>query len=394
MTDNRYDEYAQMEADMEDIYGHEEPNYDELDAMYVEHVLHTVKNGYFHWTLNDWIEVRDQIASMGRIREGSLSPENLHEAEVDFKETMDLLGYNAKSRLTPAEWVDRQGIAAGRREGRSWESAVNEDYSVDPDLKPVTDIKELPFDEMVAFRVARNEPWTQADTDLLNSRICKEWDDLNSVVDAQRKDNDRRLLDMDNAEMLRGRDGIHGDEPNISWYEAKRHGFGEDRATIQKEHDKRAESLDRIYDSLCEDLFSRVYATSMTRMDALPKTVRGDYDVRIPLVRPKTDKYLGSDYTLYYSKQIREYGDETAFAAKSRSVFGVDFSLHGTGSGIAIEPQNERAKMFARSRKQISAQKKADVNRSRDVPHEWNEMLNSVENGVSNPDYDFDEYDD
>ena len=75
-------------------------------------------------------------------------------------------------------------------------------------------------------------------------------------------------------------------------------------------------------------------------------------------------------------------------------MFGVDFSLHGTGSGIIVEPQNERAKMFARSRKQISAQKKAGVNRNRDVPHEWNEMLNSVENGVSNPDYDFDEYDD
>jgi hypothetical protein len=199
---------------------------------------------------------------------------------------------------------------------------------------------------------------------------------------------------MDDVEMRRGRDGIRGNEPNIPWYEAKRHGFGRDRAAIQREHDETEERLDRIYDGLCEDLFSRVYATSMTRMDALPKAVRGDYDVRIPLVRPKTDKYLGSDYTLYYSKQIREYGDETAFAAKSRSVLGVDFSLHGTGSGIALEPQNERAKMFARSRKQISAQKKADVNRNRDVPHECNEMLNSVENGVSNPDYDFDEYDD
>lgn len=395
MTDNKYDgdweltpeEYAQMEAEMEEIYGDNQPSDEELDGMYVEHVLDIVKNGEFHSTLNDWVQVYDQIASLGRIRNGEPSSIVLNGAEADFKQTMGLLGYNEKSCLSPAEWVNQQGIAAGRREGRSWRAVVDGDYSIDPNLVAIDDIKEIPFDEMVAYRAARNEPWTKADTNLLNSKICREWDSLNEDIEIQQTENDMDLFAMDGVEMLREQDGIQGDEPTIPWYEANRRAFGKDRETVQKEHDENAERINQMYGVLRDELFKRIYATGMTRMDVLPEATRGNYNEKDSLISRKTYDYLGSEYGTYYRRQIREYADETVRSIQARSTFGVDFSLHGTGSQIAVEPQNERTKTFVES-------KKVNASKNRDVPHGWKKMLNSVENGVSNPDYDFDEYDD
>ena len=381
------EEYAQMEADMEEIYGDNQPTDEELDGMFVEHVLDTVKRGEFHSTMNDWVQVHDQIASLGRIRHGEPSSIVLNGAEADFKQTMDLLGYNEKSRLSPAEWVNQQGIAAGRREGRNWQAVIDGDYSIDPYLVAIDDIHEIPFDEMVAYRVARSEPWTKADTDLLNSKIREEWDSLNEDMCAQDMENDMELFAMDGIETLREQDGIQGDEPTIPWYEANRRAFGKDRETVQREHDENAKRLEQMYGVLRDELFKRVYATGMTRMDALPEATRGDHDAKDSLISRQTYDYLGSEYGTYYRKQIREYADETVRSIQARSTLGVDFSLHGTGSQIAVEPQNERTKMFAES-------KKVSANKNRDVPHGWKKMLNSVENGVSNPDYDFDEYDD
>lgn len=394
MVDNKYDgygdvtpeEYAQMEADMEEIYGDDQPSEEELDGMFVEHVLDKVKQGEFHSTLNDWVQVHDQIASLGRIRHGEPSATVLNGAEADFKQTMDLLGYNEKSRMSPAEWVDQQGIAAGRREGRNWRAVIDGDYSIDPNLVAIDDIKAIPFDEMVAYRTARNEPWTKADTNLLNLKICQEWDSLNEDIYVQQMENDKDLLSMDDIELLREKDGIQGDEPTIPWYEANRRAFGKDRETVKKEHDENAERIEQMYGVLRDELFKRVYATGMTRMDALPEVTRGNYKANDSLISRQTYNYLGSEYGDYYRKQIREYADETVRSIQARSVFGVDFSLHGTGSQIAVEPQNARTKMFADS-------KKASVNKNRDVPHDWKQMLNSVENGVSNSGYDFDEYD-
>lgn len=394
MANNDYDEdweltpeeQAQMDAEMEEVYGHQLPSDEELEGMFVQHVLDKVKNGDFHSTVNDWVEVYDQIASLGRIRSGEPSLVVLNGAESDFKQTMDLLGYNDKSRLTPAEWVNQQGTAAGRREGRSWRAVVDGDYSIDPNLVAINDINEIPFDEMVAYRNARSEPWTQADTKLLNSKICREWDSLNEDIETQQRENDMDLFAMDGAEMLREKDGIQGDESDIPWYEAKRHGFGKDRETAEKEHDENAQRINQMYGVLRDELFKRVYATSLTRMDALCDETRGNYNARDSLITRQTYDYLGSEYGVYYRKQIREYADETVRSLQARSAFGVDFSLHGTGSQIAVEPQNTRTKMFAES-------KKASVNKNRDVPHGWEQMLDSVENGASSSTYDSNEYD-
>lgn len=393
MTYHNYDEdweltpeEHQMDAEMDEVYGHQLPSDEELDGMFVQHVLDKVKNGEFNSIVSDWVQVRDQIASLGRIRSGEPSSVVLNAAESDFKQTMDLLGYNEKSRLTPAEWVNKQGTAAARREGYIWRDLVEDGYSIEPNLVAINDINEIPFDEMVAYRNARKEPWTPADTKLLNSKICQEWDSLNEYIETQQRENDMDLFVMDGAEMLREKDGIRGDESDIPWYEAKRRAFGKDRETVEKEHDENARRINQMYGVLRDELFERVYATSTTRMDALCDETRGNYNAKDSLITRQTYDYLGSEYGAYYRKQIREYADETVRSLQARSVFGVDFSLHGTGFPIAVEPQNTRTKMFAES-------KKASVNKNRNVPHGWEQMLDSVENGVSSLGYDSNEYD-
>lgn len=393
MADNNYDEeweltseeQAQMDAEMDEVYGHQLPSDEELDGMFVQHVLDKVKNGEFNSTVSDWVDVYDQIGSLGRIRSGEPSSVVLNAAESDFKQTMDLLGYNEESRLTPAEWVNKQGTAAARREGYVWRDLVEDGYSIEPNLVAINDINEIPFDEMVAYRNARKEPWTQADTKLLNSKICGEWDSLNEDIETQQRENDMDLFAMDGVEMLRREDGIWGDESDIPWYEAKRRAFGKDRETAEKEHDENAQRINQMYGVLRDELFKRVYATGTTRMDALCDETRGNYTAKDSLITRQTYDYLGSEYGAYYRKQIREYAEETVRSFQARSAFGVDFSLHGTGSQIAVEPQNSRTKMFVET-------KRGSVSKNREVPHDWEQMLDSVENGASKPGYDSEEY--
>lgn len=349
MMDERYDdvspeEYAQMEADMEELYGDKEPSDEELDGMFVAHVRDIVERGEFQSTMSDWVQVHDQVASLGRIRDGVRNGDHdnkdldlvLNSAEDDFKQTLDLLGYNPKSRLTPDEWVTRQGVAAGRREGRDWKAVLRGDYSVDPNKVAINDIKEIPFDEMVAYRAARKEPWTKSDTDLLNSKICDEWDELNdNHPEASRNDASDNLI----------------------------------RSVLR------------------DELFKQIYITDKTRMDRLPEVTKGDYDTTKSVISEQTREHLGYEYDKYDRQQILGRLQDQVESLQDRAKFGDDFSHNGTYSYISVEPQNDRTKAF-------TEHKKAEVAKHREVPDDWKKMLNSIENGVSNPDYDFDEYDD
>lgn len=380
--------FAQVEAEMEEMYGGYEPTDEELEGMFIQHVKDTVKSGKFCSELKDWLQVHDQIASLGRIRNGQPSEAVRRGAEADFRETMDLLGYDDRSRLTPAEWVDTQGRAAAKREGFVWESAVNGDYSIRPDFGMVDDVyfDDLPFDEMVAYRVAFGEPWTKEDTDILNNSIRKEWDSLHKHIAWLEADNEADFQAIDSIEQLRSQDGIQGNEEGLSWYEQTRRRFGESREAMEAEYEENKKFIPQKYKVLRDDLFKRVYATSMTRMDMLPEKTRGDFSSKDSLITKETYDYLGSEYGSFYRQQIRDYAKETVDSIKARSSLGVDFSLHGTGYQIAVEPQNDRTRSFVESQR-------AGANKSRELPKDGERILNSVENGVSNPDYDFDEYD-
>lgn len=226
------------------------------------------------------------------------------------------------------------------------------------------------FDEMPRFYEKNGLEWTDDDNELFNLKLNTEFAELvnrEMTVDAQ-----ANYLEYvaDTIEQIREQKGLKGDEPDIPWYEAKELYFGKSPVEILQEgEDAKAE---------VKDAWNNLYERIIPVENFVSKQTMGA---------------LGTTYQEF--KAEKQANGVKNFEIAEMKFVGPDFSKEIKGGA---EPLKKAEKFMEKEtgveRHRIVQKENVKASFERRLPKDGLRMLNSVENGVSNPDFDFDEYDD
>lgn len=256
---------------------------------------------------------------------------------------------------------------------KAWEEAgmTRDEYDkamaeMDEVLGGGASFEQQPFDKMLDFRHNWGDEWSKRDNKLMNQKILDEWKAIQKKAYEGAMKSEEMAASIDSYEYRREQDGINGDESDIPWYEARDHGFGKSREELEQEAADYGEKVGRQYEESRDELFERVYETDR------------QFDRYDGGVTSATYKELGDEYEKFYRDKIADYAE-----SKMKAFSGIDLSRS------ASSPQSEASAAYTKD----DVRKTPERIVQRQVPEHFNEMLNSVEHGVSNPDYDFDEKD-
>lgn len=336
------DEYNQAMEEMHEAMGPFEPTDEELADMHMSGFNDMVRGGWRPRDVYEWIEVEGAY-------DESVEYPHLPSAGL-VGNSLDAIGYTEKSGMDRGVWIESEGRKVAARDGMSWvgiRATMGQTF------------EEQPFDRMLEYRQNRDYEWSDSDNELLNQKIVDEWRGICADYEAGMQNAESGRWLIDEYERRRESDGIQGDEPDIPWYIARDHGFGKSREELEAEADGEEQSVENTYEISREDFFNRVYDTGMQfqHLDAG--------------ISRRTYEELGDEYAAFCDAKTKEYAREKA------ALFG----------GIDL---TKSAKVVEVPVKVVETRKPYQ----KYVPGKFDEILNSVENGVSNdPDYDFDEYD-
>lgn len=226
---------------------------------------------------------------------------------------MDFQGGHFERMLST---IDAHGRLAALDAGRDWDAIVSRSEGVEAEVNdglddlrdpPVERFEDLPFDRLLDWRVEHLEPWTRADAELMNAKICEEFDAIEQRAYEDSVTHDAMVAEAEDIDRVREQDGIRGDEPDIPWYVARDHAFGKSYDELMAEADAFGDEVGRTYEQDMQDLFERVYDMASRDWNGLPSEVTAGIKDTHYSISQDTYRHLGEGYWDFYRDRVENY---------------------------------------------------------------------------------------
>lgn len=295
-------------------------------GMHVDHVVSRVlPEAHEHpLTAEDWTEIADAMDEIHTLNEEypSVSAERWDESLTRFAKSYGFVaGEDADMRV----WADERAREAAYYQGEPY---TRGDRSLAGELAPTTfpdDIKDVPFNKMLDFRMDHGQPWTREDGRMLNEKIIATRDAIERRAYEGAMTEEAMHAEADDIDRKREVDGIRGDEPDIPWFEARDHKFGKSAEDLHAEADEFGEDVGRTYTDDINKFYETVYAYDNRDFEGLPAGTVSQCSPKDLRVSRATYNELGSGYDKFYQQKLQDYA-ERRFEYVTSAKPGIDFS--------------------------------------------------------------------
>lgn len=365
------EEYDEAMAEASELYNDGYPSEEDDFGMHVDHVVsHVLPEAHEHpLTAEDWTEIADAMAEVHILNEEypSVSAERWGESLTRFAK---FYGFVAGEDADVRVWADERAREAAYYQGEPY---TRGDRSLAGELAPTKfpdDIKDVPFNKMLDFRMDHGQPWTQEDGRMLNEKIIATRDAIERRAYEGAMTEEAMHAEADDIDRKREADGIRGDEPDIPWYEARDHKFGKSAEDLHAEADEFGEDVGRTYTDDINKFYETVYAYDNRDFEGLPAKTVGQCRPKDLRVSRATYNELGSGYDKFYRQKLQTYA-ERQFERVTSAKSGIDFSrgIDAADSRVA-QKQASQAKTAVRDlsgRVKQAQQKFGDVTKQAGV---------------------------
>lgn len=324
ITPEEYDEAMEEASRMH--MGDDFPTEEDDFGMHVDHVVSRVlPEAHEHpLTAEDWTEIADAMDEIHTLNEEypSVSAESWDESLTRFAKSYGFVaGEDADMRV----WADERAREAAYYQGEPY---TRGDRSLASEFAPTKfpdDIKDVPFNKMLDFRMDHGQAWTPEDGRMLNEKIIATRDAIERRAYEGAMQEDMMHAEADDIDRKREVDGIRGDEPDIPWFEARGHKFGKSAEDLHAEADEFGEDVGRTYTDDINKFYETVYAYDNRDFEGLPAGTVSQCSPKDLRVSRATYNELGSGYDKFYQQKLQDYAErrfERVISAKS----GIDFS--------------------------------------------------------------------
>lgn len=295
------EEYDQAMADMDEALGLSEPPSEaDMMGMHMQYVLDEVipAGRDRPYTAEEWDHISTALEEADEMQ-----TEHPDDMAMQFVQPLSDFareqGFDSERDGSVHDWAAKRAAQLSSAEG-----ALFEDEGAMPER-----IEDVPFDKMLDWHIEHDKPWSKAMGKMLNDKVVQERDDIEQSAYEQAMASDDLHAQADAMDFVRERDGIVGNEPDIPWYEARDHAFGEPVEDMHVRADEMGEQAGRDYTDAMNDLYCRVYDYGARRFDDIPETVRGELQNSDFAVTQATYRELGEGYEEFYREQLQDYTD-------------------------------------------------------------------------------------
>lgn len=324
ITPEEYDEAMEEASRMH--MGDDFPTEEDDFGMHVDYVVsHVLPEAHEHpLTAEDWTEIADAMDEIHTLNEEypSVSAERWGEKLTRFAKSYGFVaGEDADMRV----WADGRAREAAYYQGEQY---TRGDRSLASEFAPTKfpdDIKDVPFNKMLDFRMDNGQPWTREDGRMLNEKIIATRDAIERRAYEGAMTEEAMHAEADDIDRKREADGIRGDEPDIPWYEARDHKFGKSAEDLHAEADEFGENVGRTYMDDINKFYETVYAYDNRDFEGLPAETVGQCRPKDLRVSRATYNELGSGYDKFYQQKLQDYA-ERQFERVTSAKSGIDFS--------------------------------------------------------------------
>lgn len=323
ITSEEYDEAMEEASRMHmDDFPTEEDDF----GMHVDYVVsHVLPEAHEHpLTAEDWAEIADAMDEIHKLNEEypSVSAERWSESLTRFAKSYGFVaGEDADMRV----WADERAREAAYYQGEPY---TRGDRSLASEFAPTKfpdDIKDVPFNKMLDFRMDHGQAWTPEDGRMLNEKIIATRDAIEQEAYEGAMTEEAMHAEADDIDRKREADGIRGDEPDIPWYKARDHKFGKSAEDLHAEADEFGESVGRTYTDDISKFYETVYAYDNRDFEGLPAETTGQCKPKDLRVSRATYDELGAGYDKFYQQKLQDYA-ERQFERVTSAKSGIDFS--------------------------------------------------------------------
>lgn len=320
------EEYDEAMEEASELYNDGYPSEEDDFGMHVDHVVsHVIPEAREHpLAAEDWTEIADAMDEIHTLNEEypSVSSERWGESLTRFAKSYGFVaGEDADMRV----WADERAREAAYYQGEPY---TRGDRSLASEFAPTTfpdDIKDVPFNKMLDFRMDNGQPWTREDGRMLNEKIIATRDAIERQAYEGAMTEEAMHAEADDIDRKREADGIRGDEPDIPWYEARDHKFGKSAEDLHAEADEFGEDVGRTYTDDINKFYETVYAYDNRDFEGLPAETVSQCSPKDLRVSRATYNELGSDYDKFYQQKLQAY-TERQFERVTSAKSGIDFS--------------------------------------------------------------------
>lgn len=320
------EEYDEAMEEASELYNDGYPSEEDDFGMHVDHVVsHVIPEAREHpLAAEDWTEIADAMDEIHTLNEEypSVSSERWGESLTRFAKSYGFVaGEDADMRV----WADERAREAAYYQGEPY---TRGDRSLASEFAPTTfpdDIKDVPFNKMLDFRMDNGQPWTREDGRMLNEKIIATRDAIERQAYEGAMTEEAMHAEADDIDRKREVDGIRGDEPDIPWYEARDHKFGKSAEDLHAEADEFGEDVGRTYTDDINKFYETVYAYDNRDFEGLPVDTVSQCSPKDLRVSRATYNELGSDYDKFYQQKLQAY-TERQFERVTSAKSGIDFS--------------------------------------------------------------------
>ena len=320
------EEYDEAMAEASELYNDGYPSEEDDFGMHVDYVVSRVLPEAHEHSLKaeDWTEIADAMDEIHTLNEEypSVSAERWSESLTRFAKSYGFVaGEDADMRV----WADERAREAAYYQGEPY---MRGDRSLASELSPTTfpdDIKDVPFNKMLDFRMDHGQAWTPEDGRMLNEKIIATRDAIERRAYEGAMTEEVMHVEADDIDRKRYVDGIRGDEPDIPWYEARDHKFGKSVDDLHAEADEFGENVGRTYTDDMDKFYETVYAYDNRDFEGLPAETTGQCSPKDLRVSRATYNELGSGYDKFYQQKLQAYA-ERQFERVTSAKSGIDFS--------------------------------------------------------------------
>lgn len=324
ITPEEYDEAMEEASRMH--MGDDFPTEEDDFGMHVDYVVsHVLPEAHEHpLKAEDWTEIADAMDEIHTLNEEypSVSAERWGEKLTRFAKSYGFVaGEDADMRV----WADGRAREAAYYQGEPY---TRGDRSLASEFAPTKfpdDIKDVPFNKMLDFRMDNGQPWTREDGRMLNEKIIATRDAIERQAYEGAMTEEAMHAEADDIDRKREVDGIRGDEPDIPWYEARDHKFGKSAEDLHAEADEFGEDVGRTYMDDINKFYEMVYTYDNRDFEGLPAETVGQCRPKDLRVSRATYNELGSGYDKFYQQKLQDYA-ERQFERVTSAKSGIDFS--------------------------------------------------------------------
>lgn len=324
ITPEEYDEAMEEASRMH--MGDDFPTEEDDFGMHVDYVVsHVLPEAHEHpLKAEDWTEIADAMDEIHTLNEEypSVSAERWGEKLTRFAKSYGFVaGEDADMRV----WADGRAREAAYYQGEPYTRGDRSFASEFAPTKFPDDIKDVPFNKMLDFRMDHGQAWTPEDGRMLNEKIIATRDAIERRAYEGAMTEEAMHAEADDIDRKREVDGIRGDEPDILWYEARDHKFGKSAEDLHAEADEFGENVGRTYTDDMDKFYETVYAYDNRDFEGLPAETVGQCKPKDLRVSRATYNELGSGYDKFYQQKLQDYA-ERQFERVTSAKSGIDFS--------------------------------------------------------------------